>query len=105
MRSGLLVILLAACSSSATAAPAWPKPHAAEADGGESIAPRAVARTVAAAGDADDDATEASGERPAASPSSPAGAGTAERPAAAAPAAAAPDEPINGEEIVIEIED
>lgn len=107
MRSGFLVIALAACSSAAAARPTWPKQTAHETDGGESLAPRAAARAIAATDDDDD--------RPSA-PASPAAADrAAERPAASAgqsidrvaPAAASPspDEPVQTEDIVIEIDD
>jgi uncharacterized lipoprotein len=107
MRSGLLVIALAACSSSSAAArPTWPKQTAHDSDGGESLAPRAQARSVAAA---DDD------DRPAA-PSTPAAADRqVDRPGPSAgqsidrvaPAAStpSPDEPVQTEDIVIEIDD
>src|SRR5262249_52779817 len=48
MRVARLVIALAACSSPAAAGPHWPRPAPREVDGGESLAPRAAARSVAA---------------------------------------------------------
>lgn len=106
MRLGLLVFALAACSSPASAGPAWPKSTARDVDGGESLAPRAAARTVATANAEDDDDDD--------KPAAPA----ADKPAADKPAAVrdggtpvtpaaspATDEPITTEEIVIEIED
>jgi hypothetical protein len=107
MRLGLLVIALAACSSAAVTRPAWPKATAHEVDGGESLAPRAAARAIAAIVEEDDkpvDKVAADKHAPAAASGSTA-AGATDRPAAAAPAAAAPEEPITGEDIVIEIED
>ena len=97
MRLGLLVFALAACSSSASAKPAWPKTRPRDVDGGESLAPRAAARAVAAVADED---------KPAVAPTATAGApAPVDKPAAATPAAPATDEPIITEEIVIEVED
>jgi hypothetical protein len=106
MRLGLLVFALAACSSPASAGPAWPKSTARDVDGGESLAPRAAARTVAAnvADDDDDDkpAVPAAGEpRAVDKPAAARDGGTPVTPAASP----ATDEPITTEEIVIEIED
>ena len=103
MRSGLLVILLAACSSPASASPAWPKPTVRESDGGESLAPRAAARTVAAT---TEDAGGLAGDIPTDRPVPPAAAaGAGDRSGAAPPTATPADEPLTGEDIVIEIED
>jgi hypothetical protein len=107
MRLGLLVFALAACSSPASAGPAWPKSTARDVDGGESLAPRAAARTVATANAEDDDdddkpAAPAAGEpRAADKPAAARDGGTPVGPAASP----ATDEPITTEEIVIEIED
>jgi hypothetical protein len=88
-----------ACSGPGSVGPAWPKPASREADGGESLAPRAAARAIAAIVEEDRPAeraaaTPAAAPVPAASP-------------AAAPAvtAAAQDEPLPSEEIVIEVDD
>jgi hypothetical protein len=97
MRLGLLVFALAACSSSASANPAWPKARPREVDGGESLAPRAAARAIAAVIEEDKPAVPAAA--PVAAPAA------VDKPATAAPAAPAADEPIITEEIVIEIED
>jgi len=100
MRSGFLVIALAACASPATARPTWPKQTAHETDGGESLAPRAAARAIAAT--EDDDArpsAPAAPERPATA------AGPSIERVAPAAAAVAPDEPVQTEDIVIEIDD
>jgi hypothetical protein len=100
---GVLAGMLAACGGARDTGPAWPKPHASEIDGGESLAPR-QASSVAAIEEASD-----------ATPSAPAPAA----PAAAAPAAASsakPDKPADApspkepdvlttEEIIIEIDD
>jgi hypothetical protein len=100
MRLGLLVFALAACSSSASARPSWPKQTPREADGGESLAPRAAARTVAAvaASSDDDKPVDRSAAVPAAvTPVAP-------PPTPAAAPASDEDLPIT-EEIVIEVGD
>ena len=100
MRLWLLVIALAACSSSASARPAWPKATPHEVDGGESLAPRAAARAITALVEDDRPADRAADKPAAAVPAA------VDKPAAATPAATpATDEPIMTEEIVIEIED
>jgi hypothetical protein len=107
VRLGLLVIALAACSArgSGPAGPAWPKPAVREVDGGESLAPRPAARAIAALAEEEKPADKAAPEKPAAATSGGTGSSTADTPGAAAPTATPPDEPINAEDIVIEIED
>jgi hypothetical protein len=108
MRSGLVVLgavlgfglTAAACSPSAPRGPTWPRAKAHEVDGGESLAPRAAARAIAAV--AEDDKPDRAADKPAATPATPA---PADKPAAAAPAAPASDDPVMTEEIVIEVED
>lgn len=97
MRLGLLVFALAACSSSASAKPVWPKARPREVDGGESLAPRAAARAIAAVVEDDKPAVTTAAPAAAAAP--------VDKTPAAAPVAPATDEPIITEEIVIEIED
>ena len=97
MRLGLLVFTLAACSSSASAKPAWPKARPREVDGGESLAPRAAARAIAAVVEEDKPTATATATAAAVAPVS------VDKPAAAAVPAS--DEPIMTEEIVIEIDD
>lgn len=102
MRRILVVLALSACTHSAATAPAWPKAHASDDDGGESLAPRDPAKSVVVAAEASDDgakpaAPAAPAEKPAAAPATEAGA------PASAPAAAASEEPITTEEIVIEV--
>lgn len=107
MRFGLLVIALAACSPRAAAGPAWPKATVREIDGGESLAPRAAARAIAARvaiETADRPADPEAADEPAAAVGST-GSGAADKPAGTALDAPAPDDPIMIEEIVIEIED
>ena len=98
----LLAIALACsigCAARAPAGPAWPVPASREADGGESLAPRAAARAIAAVVEDDRAADRAGGDKPAAPAVAPAGDRAAS--SAAAPAA---EEPLNLEEIVIEVE-
>src|SRR3954465_2953574 len=101
MRLGPLVILLAACSSSAAAGPTWPKSTPHETDGGESLAPRAAARSVAARDPADRSVDRAPDKPAAAQPR----AGASGRAPAQPAAAATPDEPVMTEDIGIEIEE
>lgn len=66
----LLVIALAACSMPGQSGPAWPKRAARDADGGESLAPRAAARSIAARTDDDHGDDRADDAAAAASPAS-----------------------------------
>jgi hypothetical protein len=101
MRSGLLVVVLAACSPPAARGPAWPAPRPREVDGGQSLAPRAAARAVAAA--VEDEKPDRAADKPAA-PSAAAASPASDKPAAT-PAAPASEEPVTTDEIVIEVED
>jgi hypothetical protein len=97
----MLVLAVAgavACSPRGPTGPAWPRPAARETDGGESLAPRAAARAIAAIVEDDHAAERAVAATPAAAPSPAAS-------AAPAPAAPAQDEPLPSEEIVIEVDD
>jgi hypothetical protein len=100
----MLLLALAAysmaCSRPGPAGPAWPRPASRDADGGESLTPRAAARAIAAIVEDDRPAERATAERPAAAPVPAASAGAA--PAAATPAQ---DEPLPSDEIVIEVDD
>ena len=87
-----------ACSTRGPSGPAWPRPAPRAADGGESLAPRAAARAIAAIVEDDHAADRAVAATPAAAPS-PAVSAT---PATAPPAQ---DEPLPSEEIVIEVDD
>jgi hypothetical protein len=104
MRCGLLVIALLGCSRPAPTGPAWPKPHATETDGGESLAPRETARAIAAAVE-DKRGADRAAEKPAETPATatpPAGA-PADKPAAGS--VTVTEEPITAEDIVIEVDD
>src|SRR5450432_1337135 len=50
-----LVSLLVGCVGSASHAPAWPKQHQSETDGGESLAPHVAGATAIAASSSDED--------------------------------------------------
>ena len=99
MRRWLLVLTLAACSHTGSSGPQWPKDRT-RADGGESIAPREVAKSVAVALEQDGDDA-----KPADKPAEKA----ADKPAAteggapAATAATPTEDVIQTEEIIIEV--
>jgi hypothetical protein len=94
----------AACSARAPAGPSWPRPRAGEVDGGESLAPRAAARAVAAVAEEDRPADRGVADKPAAPAPAPVTAPAGGDRATAAPPAA-PDDPLTTEEIVIEVDD
>ena len=101
MRLVLAVLLLAACSPK-PAAPAWPKMAEREADGGESLEPRAKASAIAAVAKDDEPVVEKT-DKPAAKPDAKP---DAETPKPASTSTQAPEEIIiTTEEIVIEIDD
>jgi hypothetical protein len=103
MKQRVLLALAAcsmACSGHGPAGPAWPKPAEHRVDGGESLAPRAAARAIAAIVEDDRPAERVVADKPAAAPA-PASAAPA-GPVAATPAQ---DEPLPIEEIVIEVDD
>lgn len=102
VRASLVAVLLVTgCASGSSRGPAWPKRTDPVADGGESLAPRAGAQAIAAVVETDDD-----DDVKVVTPAAPATPTTA---AAAAttttPTTTAPDEPVQVEEIVIEISD
>ena len=103
MRRWLFVLALAGCTHTGSSGPAWPKDRD-RADGGESIAPRESSKSVAVAldQDSDDDDDAKPADKPAEKPSDKPAAST-EAGAAAASAAPASEEPIQTEEIVIEV--
>ena len=101
MRRWLFVLALAACSHTGSSGPAWPKDRARD-DGGESIAPRETSKAVAVALEQDSDDDDAKpadkpADKPAEKPATP----TEATPAASATPAS--EEPIQTEEIVIEV--
>ena len=105
MRAVLLVVLLAACAGRG-GDPAWPKQHDPEADGGESIAPRATTAVVAASTDGSDESDEIDEpDVPAAAvvEGTPATTPVVDKPAT--PTVTAPEEVIQIDDIVIEVED
>jgi hypothetical protein len=104
MRGGLLLIALLGCSQPTATGPAWPKSHAPDADGGESLAPRAAAKAIASAADDDRPADRASGDKATAAPAAAAPAAAADKPAGT-PSVTVSEEPLTAEEMVIEIDD
>jgi hypothetical protein len=97
-----VVIALLGCSHAAPTGPAWPKPHAAETDGGESLAPHEAARAISAA--VEDERPERAADKPAETPATAAPAGEpADKPAAGS--VTVTEEPITAEDIVIEVDD
>jgi hypothetical protein len=100
MRWPLVLVVVSGCAGSSGHAPAWPKTHEAETDGGESLAPH-VARAVAVAADKTEDEV-----KPAAPAATAAAVTPDAAPSVATPAATQPqDETINTEEIIIEIDE
>lgn len=95
LRFLLVASLAAGCASHAASGPAWPKPHASENDGGESLAPHVRSESAAAIETADDDAKPV-----AAAPAAPAAATPASDPAA--PAVAPPEKPGDDTTIIID---
>src|SRR3569623_1696451 len=96
-----VIVALAACSHTGSSGPAWPKDRARD-DGGESIAPRETSKAVAVALEQDSDDDDAKpadkpADKPAEKPATP----TEATPAASATPAS--EEPIQTEEIVIEV--
>ena len=102
MRRWLFVLTLAACSHTGASGPAWPKDRE-RADGGESIAPREAAKSVAVAMEKDDDADDKPADKPDDKPADKPAAPASEPSAPATNAAAPSDEPVTTEEIVIEV--
>lgn len=103
LRLALLIGLVTACGGGSKG-PAWPKSAGDETDGGESLAPKpgSVAINAAAADDDDDIVVEKPAEKPAAA--KPAGDDTAPaRPTT--PTITAPEDIINTDDLIIEIDD
>jgi hypothetical protein len=106
LRVAISVVLLAACGSRAPA-PAWPKTADAETDGGESLSPK-KSSPLAASDVADDDDDDIVVAKPADKPATKATADdkTAETSKApTTPTVTAPDDVINLDDLVIEIDD
>jgi hypothetical protein len=94
-----------ACSARAPSGPAWPRAADREIDGGESLAPRAAARTVAAVG-GDERPADRAGAGTAADKTETAAVATAPAAGTATPGPGSPlDDPEIMEEIVIEVGD
>ena len=93
------VVSLVGCVGSASRAPAWPKQHESETDGGESLAPHAAAAAVMAAAGPNDDKPIV--------PVVVAPTATTTATPTATPTAATPptDETLQTEEIIIEIDE
>lgn len=102
MRRLLFVVALTGCVHSSSSGPQWPKERAGR-EGGESLAPREAATSVAVAADKDDDDDKPAEKPAAAAPEKPAPA--TEGGASAAPATAPTEDVITTEEIVIEVGD
>ncbi|HEY4179979.1 MAG TPA: hypothetical protein VGM90_24220 [Kofleriaceae bacterium] len=105
MRWALVLLVAAGCGIGHGKDPAWPKdrPVEAENDGGESLAPRAAASVVASSAATDDDDADTKVATPAAA----SGDKAADKPAADKPATSitAPEDVINLDDIIIEIDD
>lgn len=99
----LLVAVLAGCASHAATGPAWPKPHASEDDGGESLAPHVSRSDSAAAIETADDDAKPVAATPAAPPA------PAPEPAATPTTPAAPAQPSEDtiiiDDVVIQIDE
>ena len=103
MRRALVLLFVVGCAGSSAHAPAWPKQHVSENDGGESLAPH-VSSEVATIGLTKDDDDE--GKPATTTVATPAPAATSTVTPTVTPAAQTPtDETINTEEIIIEIDD
>lgn len=100
MRGLVLIVALAAggCMHATSSSPAWPKDRT-EGEGGESLAPREGATSIAEVVEKDDDTkpAEAAAEKPAEKPAPVTEGG------APAAAPAAPEDVLQTEEIVIEV--
>jgi hypothetical protein len=107
LRAALLAgILLAACGGSHAGGPAWPKAHATESDGGESLAPQ-KASAVAAIEEAEDTTPSVSAAVTPSAPAASTPAVKAEKSEKPATPESSPstDEILTTEEIIIEIDD
>lgn len=101
LRVAISLVLLTACGSTARG-PAWPKIAEKESDGGESLAPHKASPLETSASDDDDDIVIDTPEKPEVK------ATEEDKPADAAPATptvTAPEDVINLDDLVIEIDD
>ncbi len=101
LRFALLIGFLTACGGTSKG-PTWPKPSASDSDGGESLAPKPGSVAVSSSDDDDDIVIDKPAETPAAK------AITDDKPSESRPTAptiTAPDDVINTEDLVIEIDD
>ncbi len=103
LRLAILVGLLSACGGG-TRGPAWPKSAGDGPDGGESVAPRKASPLAA---DADDDVVtiDTPAEKPVVKSSTSDDTKPAETPRPTAPTITAPDDILNVDDLVIEIDD
>jgi hypothetical protein len=101
LRFALLISLLTACGGSAKG-PSWPKSAGDGPDGGESLAPKPGSVAVSAAADDVDDIVI---DKPAEKPALKTDDKPAESPRPTVPTVTAPDDVINTEDLVIEIDD
>ena len=95
-----LLVTTVGCGAHAAPGPAWPKPHATLADGGQSLAPRPSNPVAAAA-----DVTEEEEVVPEISLAPVAAAAPVVTPTVPAIKPATPDEPIMTEEMIIEVDE
>lgn len=101
LRVALLIGLLTACGGSAKGL-TWPKASGDGPDGGESLAPKPGSVAVSAADDDDDDIVV---DKPVEKPAVKSEDKPTESPRPTAPTVTAPDDIINTEDLVIEIDD
>jgi len=106
LRLAILVSLITTACGGGSRGPAWPKTTERETDGGESLTPR-VAGPLATNDTSDDDVVtvEKPTEKPAAKSSTTDDSKPVETPRPTAPTVTAPDDVINVDDLVIEIDD
>lgn len=99
---GPVIVLIAACAPHAAQGPAWPKPHATEHDGGESLAPHAAGEleSESRGDDVDEHPVVAA---PVGTPAQAAVAPSTTTPEA--PAQAGEPKVLEGDEIIIEVDE
>ncbi|MEP6866156.1 MAG: hypothetical protein ABJE66_36385 [Deltaproteobacteria bacterium] len=104
MHRAVVLLVASACAGSTAQGPAWPKQHVSENDGGESLAPHQSSQ-VAEIGVTknDDDEGKPAAKTPTANPATVTV--DAITPAVTPPTQTPSDDPVNTEEIIIEIDD